>query len=599
VLLALLPVPYPRSATSASRNVQGIHVLTPDSLEGTRTQLGWARLLVGPGGYVTQPFSVGRTAEEPPLQSAGPFVEQAYAGGLNPILMLQSEFANRTACNESGVEGWLKPAPDPPGASDAGYSQAAEAYQRFVAALPRMDDRTLYVQIGNEPNLDEMWGGAANPAEYARFFVDVSAAIRSIGDSRIKVLNAALSPEGNIDNLRFIDEAIQADPRFTTSFDYWASHPYPHNQPPANNLHDGSALPGSRYAIDAYLLELDALRRNGVDTANLQVMLTETGYDLGDAQYGTYPPVDEENRADYIRQAFATYWSRWPEIRAVTPFELAGAYGSWQEFDWVWPNSSADANDFPTRPHLQYARLIPGTGIVVGTVRDEAGNALKDVSVTTDANGHRALTHLDGSFVMLAYPGTYRLVAEKGGYRSAGAGNVAVTEGGVSRVSFTLPQRLATAVQNGSFETGDLSGWTPWGDVDGVQQGSWYVDISAHDAGYFLGTAANCGEKEGGVYQSIAVPPGKSVQASVWALTYKEGASPMGDRVGLDPDGGTNPESGGVVWSPWLETGGRGEGATVSATSRAGQVTIFLQHAQDAGNVWNINAFDGLEVTIN
>ena len=101
------------------------------------------------------------------------------------------------------------------------------------------------------------------------------------------------------------------------------------------------------------------------------------------------------------------------------------------------------------------------------------------------------------------------------------------------------------------------------------------------------------------MYQSIAVAPGKSVQASVSALTYREGASPMGDRVGLDPDGGTNPESGGVVWSPWLETGGRWEGATVSATARAGQVTIFLQHAQDAGNVWNINAFDGLEVTIN
>ena len=82
----------------------------------------------------------------------------------------------------------------------------------------------------------------------------------------------------------------------------------------------------------------------------------------------------------------------------------------------------------------------------------------------------------------------------------------------------------------------------------------------------------------------------------MWALTHREGASPIGSRIGLDPDGGTNPASGSVVWSPWLDTDGNWEAAAASATSRAGRATIFLQHAQDAGNVWNINAFDGLEV---
>ena len=105
-----------------------------------------------------------------------------------------------------------------------------------------------------------------------------------------------------------------------------------------------------------------------------------------------------------------------------------------------------DAAGFPTRPHLQYARLIPGTGVVLGTVQDEAGNLLKDVTVTADVNGHRALTHLDGSFVMLADPGTYEVTAEKAGYGSAATANIAVTDGGLSRASFSLPQRLAREI---------------------------------------------------------------------------------------------------------------------------------------------------------
>src|SRR6185436_4936481 len=162
---------------------------------------------------------------------------------------------------------------------------------------------TLYVQIGNEPNLHESWGGAANPAEYARFLVDTATAIGAIGDARIKLLNAALAPEGDIDNLQFIAEAVRAEPRFGDTFDLWASHPYPRNQPPANNLHDGTALPGSRYAIDAYRLELAALADAGVDTTDLQVVLTETGYELGDGHFGEYPAISEENRAAYTRLA--------------------------------------------------------------------------------------------------------------------------------------------------------------------------------------------------------------------------------------------------------------------------------------------------------
>ena len=43
------------------------------------------------------------------------------------------------------------------------YLGEAEAYRRFVEGLPRIDGRTLYVQIGNEPNLPRDVGRRGQP----------------------------------------------------------------------------------------------------------------------------------------------------------------------------------------------------------------------------------------------------------------------------------------------------------------------------------------------------------------------------------------------------------------------------------------------------
>ena len=593
-LLLIAPSSRGQVATAA-QNVRGIHTLA-DSRSATDAQLTWARSLVGANGHVTQPFFGLDSGTQGPSPEAEYFVEQAYARDLDPILVLEGHFAGRTGCNASGFEGWLKPTPDSPGSPDASYTAVAEGYRRFVVGLPRVDGRTLYVQVGNEPNLHEQWGGAASPAEYAHFFADVSAAIRSIGDGRITILNAALAPEGDVDNLRFIAEAIRAEPRFTSAFDHWASHPYPRNQPPEHNLHDGTALPGSRNTVDAYLLELAALAEHGLDSAGLQVVLTETGYQLGDTTYPEYPRISEELRADYIQRAIEEYWSRWPEVRAVTPFALAGWHGSWAEFDWVRPSSTTSGHGFPTQPHLQYARLTPGTGIVLGTVLDDGGFPLKDARVSSHPDAHQAVTLPDGTFVMLTHPGVYAVTAEKPGYASATVGDVVVTRGQAARLELALPARLPTAVQNGDFEAGDLAGWTRWGAVDGVQAGPWYADVAAREGAGFLGTAVNCGAKDGGVQQSIAAQPGSVVTVRAWTLTLEEGSAGIRNRVGVDPSGGTEPTADLVVWSAWVETGGQWEQVAVSAQTVADRVTIFLEHDQDPANPWNISAFDAVEL---
>jgi hypothetical protein len=583
-LVLLLPLPNAAAQPSA-RNVYGIQtLLTPDTRSKLQLQLDWARLLVGDNGHVTQPFFPVTGSTEGPTPEAVAFVDQAYASGLNPIVRLQGEFANGTPCDPSRLRGWLQPVPD---AGSGEYTDEAAAYQRFVSGLPRVDGRTLYVQVWNEPNLHYMWGGSASAAEYGRFLVQVAAGIRALGDPRVKVLNGALAPEGDIDNLQFIHEAVAAAPGFASSFDYWASHPYPKNQPPANNLHSGTALPGSRYAIDAYLLEMDALKANGVDTGSLQVVLTETGYELNDGWYPNYPIITEENRAEYTRKAFQDYWSQWPEVLTVTPFQLTDSQGSWDDFEWVFGSSGADVNGFPTQPHLQYARLLRGVGLITGSVTDEKGRPLRDVKLETSANGHRSTSVRDGTYIMIGYPGVYEITAEKRGYLSATAGQVVVTDGGTGTLNLTLVSNQTREVKNPSVETGDLSDWTAFGQADGVEP---------HDGQYFLGTASNCVEKDGGYYQSIAATPGKPVTVSASILTYKDGPAYMASRMGLDPHGDTDPESGNIVWSAWQRTGGGWKRVSLTVTPQTEKVTIFLQHDQNIDNLWNINGFDRIEI---
>src|SRR5207248_7456710 len=128
--------------------------------------------------------------------------------------------------------------------------------------------------------------------------------------------------------------------------------------------------------------------------------------------------------------------------------------------------------------------------------------------------------------------------------------------------------RLAETLQNAGFEQGDLAGWTPWGDVDGVQAEPWFFDIGAPDGRGFLGTAVNCGAKDGGVQQSVAAQPGRTIAVRARTLTLRDGAATIRNRLGIDPSGGSDPHADRVVWSPWVETDGRWGSVTVSARAQ-------------------------------
>lgn len=304
----------------------GMHTFVQDKWSDAAYQLDRVRELMGPGAFVKQlcyRITPATTGPEPAWVS---FVNGCYDRGLVPIIRLAGEY-------DGGAGHWVKPVPP--------YDDMAQAFKRVVAGLPRRDGHLLYVEIWNEPNLDLEWGGQANPVEYAQFLVATAAAVRSLGDSRIVLMNGGLSPgvaysaSGGYDWLGFID-AMATVPGALDSFDVWSSHAYPGNRPPEQNLHVGNITGYRELTIDAFRLELERLALQG--RPGVDVLITETGYALGACDFcGIYglPQIGEANRADYMVRAYRDWWNRWPEVRGVCPYQLKDSYGQWAVWDWI------------------------------------------------------------------------------------------------------------------------------------------------------------------------------------------------------------------------------------------------------------------------
>jgi len=154
------------------------------------------------------------------------------------------------------------------------------------------------------------------------------------------------------------------------------------------------------------------------------VMLTETGYDLGNRLFSPagYPIIDELNRADYMIRAFRDYWPKWPEIIAVFPFEFSN--DGWQRFDWVYPDSGTDDAGRPKRIHAQYgavaalAKVTDTTGGISGTITiDKLGATLEGATVMLDTLPIGAVTDPMGNYLLpKILPGTYKITVKKKGF---------------------------------------------------------------------------------------------------------------------------------------------------------------------------------------
>jgi hypothetical protein len=154
-----------------------------------------------------------------------------------------------------------------------------------------------------------------------------------------------------------------------------------------------------------------------------------------------------------------------------------------------------------------------------------------------------------------------------------------------------IPAHLA----NPGFED-QLDGWRAFGQVDGSQTGPWFAGIEAYSGARFFGSAAHGGAKNGGLFQTVASTPGTTRTAAAWVRTYRQGMLATQCRIGLDPAGGTSPTAGTVRWSPWTSAEDGWRQVRVSAAATGPAITVFLEHRQSAGNVWNVTAFDHVQI---
>lgn len=419
---AALPV-----QSAAANNPYGVHMLS----FGSNIQ-DWAQSLTGPGGYCKQLFMGITNSKSGPDPGWVSFVQGCYNRQMIPVC--------RLATNYSGGQ-WTAPVPDAPG----DYTSFAQAVKRVVQGLPRSDTYPLYIELLNEVNSGKEWGGSANAWEYANCLVDCAAAVRSIGDSRIRMMNAGLAGGAG-----FIDEMFTLVPESLWAFDVYAVHCYSLNRPPEINRHNGTAGPGD-ICIDSYFDDLAVIAAHG--RTGVQVMLTETGYALGDQSFANYPIINEDNRADYIVRAFRDYWSKWPEVLAVTPFEFLDNGGGWTSYDWVYASSGTGAMNRPTNAHKQYydvwnlAKPNMTRGGISGYVAEAAyGSRLAGATVTLNPGGYTTTTDAMGNYyfpnsanLTLVSPGAYSLTASKTGFANQTMPSVSVVAAQNTVVNFSLP----------------------------------------------------------------------------------------------------------------------------------------------------------------
>lgn len=328
-------------------NYYGINTLIFDA-DDIDMHLDWAHSLVGDGGYIRQMFGPITKGMNSPPSRWSEIIRGCYERNMIPVVRLTAEYID----NE-----WAQPQETKPN----DYSEFAQSVKKVFEKLPLKQGMPIYVEVLNEVNLALEWGGEKpDPVAYGHLLVDVSKALRSLNDPRIRIVTAGLAPVGNYnnvfyDNLQYLEDMFTKVPESLYAFDVLGSHPYPGNHPPEYNIHNGTAKRELKNTIDGYMLELKVLEKFG--RKNTKVILTETGYELGNGAFSSegYAKINEELRTDYSVRTFRDYWSKWPEVLAACPYELSSVQAkNWSTFDWVDPYSSVDVNGYPTLPYPHY-----------------------------------------------------------------------------------------------------------------------------------------------------------------------------------------------------------------------------------------------------
>lgn len=277
--------------------VLGVHILNTGELEDAKA-LVKTEDHKNDWDYVTIPFTLDDIQRKVEWQR---FFYQARDLKFKPIVRLATRFQK---------DAWVIP-------SRKDIVELASA----LSSLDWPDPSDRIIVVFNEPNHQQEWGDRLDPEGYASTLQFTADWFHSEQVGYV-VLPAGLdlaAPNGRdtMEAFTYLGRMVRSEERVLDSLDGWTSHSYP------NPAFSASPKTNGKNSIRGFEFELAYLRQ--VTNREFPVYITETGW-VENKQTSKWLP-------QYYKYAVDHVWSD-PRIRAVTPFVLKGAPGSFASFSF-------------------------------------------------------------------------------------------------------------------------------------------------------------------------------------------------------------------------------------------------------------------------
>ena len=398
---------------------------------------------------------------------------------------------------------------------DDGYPKAAERYGQWAQELAKLGAKVPYYELGNEIN------GKWKAEAYGKFIIAINQALKAAMPD-LKMTSAGLAGNG----AGFLTEVLTAVPEAKDYIDCYGLHPYGANHPPAFTK-DG-------YCLKGHLWTAEALAKFGID--NPQFVMTESGYELRNKRDHRYPRITDELRAEYMVEAYKTFWEPDPRVVTLTIFMLqAVIYPGWDG----WILIDTNCNKTETYKALQAVPKPPGSDwmphgdcSISGRITDaDSQQGLERVFLYTVPGIYAAETDADGNYTISDLPdGSYEIRMFRTGFVSPPAGKATVAAEGSGKFSAQMKRE--------GFLSQDMGGSGPvangWIAIEGNPDAHYKLDKQVKFCGSGSQMLAARPEKAPAVWTctgyATAVPD-KAFTAEVWVkgqgvkLGNREGAS--------------------------------------------------------------------------
>lgn len=325
LVLFLLLTPKPALAAenplAVANNKIGIHVLDT-------TEVQEAAKLVnnngGDWGYVLVPIQSG----DRDMTKWQHFMDECAKHHLIPIVRLATEG------DYFNTQVWRKP----------NYNDITD-FANFLDSLD-WPTKNRYIIVLNEVNRGDEWGGAANPAEYAKL-LSFSVSVFKAKSPDFFMINAGLDNAAPNEGTKYMNQydylrqMHAAVPGIFNQLDGISSHSYP------NPGFEQAPNATSAMGVGSFIQERNLIKT--MSNKNLPVFITETGW--------TAEKVPEDKRVAYYDQTLKTIWND-PNIVAITPFILQASSGPFEKFSFL-TSSGARTKQYTYIHELAKVKGVP------------------------------------------------------------------------------------------------------------------------------------------------------------------------------------------------------------------------------------------------